>query len=188
MSPQTFIDGDRIELRPPTEADVSFLVAGENHPDVRRHIGAFRTPLSEARYREERWPPENDADGVWLVVVPTEGEATADPVGSVSLAPIQQPDGYANFGVWFHPDAWGNGYALAAGARLLDYGFCEHRLHRVSAVVQADNDASKRLCDRLGFVHEGAAREAEFTDGEYVDVERYGLLEREWDGPAAVLD
>lgn len=73
-------------------------------------------------------------------------------------------------------------------AHLIDHGFREHRLHRTSATLMAENDASRRLCERLGFVHEGTARETQFTDGGFVDAERYGLLEREWDGPDAVLD
>lgn len=186
MPATTFIDGDRIELRPPAEEDIPLLVEAENHPQIRRHIGAFRTPLSEATYREERWPP--DDDGISLLVVPTAGQFEGEPVGSVTLGHVQQPDGYANFSVWLHPDVWGNGYALDAGAHLLDYGFRSHRLHRVSATVAGDNDASRQLCERLGFVEEGAAREAWFLDGEHVDAVHYGLLEREWDGPAAVLD
>ena len=51
----------------------------------------------------------------------------------------------------------------------------------------APNDASQTLCKRLGVVHEGTTRETQFVDGEYVDVERYGLLSDEWDGPATVL-
>jgi RimJ/RimL family protein N-acetyltransferase len=52
----------------------------------------------------------------------------------------------------------------------------------------APNDASRTLCERLGFVHEGTARQAQFADGEYVDVERYGLLVDEWESPREVLD
>ncbi|MFD1525751.1 GNAT family N-acetyltransferase [Halolamina salina] len=188
MPHATFIDGDRIELRPPDEGDIPLLVEAENHPQVRRHVTRFRTPVSEAAYREDRWPLPNDDDGVELLVVPKSGDFGGEPVGSVSLAPIQQPDGYANFGVWLHPDAWGNGYALDAGAHLLDYGFRAHRLHRVSATVAGSNDASRRLCERLGFAEEDAAREAWFLDGEHVDAVHYGLLEREWDGPAAALE
>ncbi|WP_135822234.1 GNAT family N-acetyltransferase [Halostella litorea] len=188
MPGPTFIECDRIELRPPGEEDIEFLLTGVNHPEVRRHIGVFRTPYSEETYREELWPVDTDADGVTLLPVPTAGEFADEPVGSVQLYPIREADGYANFGVWFHPDAWGRGYALEASAHLLDYGFSDLRLHRVSATVRAGNDASCRLCERLGFVHEGTTRETEFADGEYVDVERYGLLVDEWDGPDAVLE
>lgn len=188
MPATTFIDGDRIELRPPEEADIPFLQEGMNHPEIRRYISNFRTPFSEHRYREELWPPDNGDDGVLLLAVPKTGEFAGEPVGSVQLSPMQQPDADANFGVWFHPKAWGNGYALAASARLLDYGFREHRLHRVSATVQSGNEASARLCDRLGFVHEGTAREAQFAAGEFVDVDRYGLLESEWAGADALIE
>ncbi|MFB6220757.1 MAG: GNAT family N-acetyltransferase [Halolamina sp.] len=188
MSESTFIDADRIELRPPEEADIPFLQEGVNHPEIRRYISRFRTPFSEHRYREEAWPPANGDDGVSLLAVPKQGEFAGEPVGSVQLYPLHQPDAYANFGVWFHPDAWGNGYALEASAHLIDHGFRERRIHRVSATVMDRNDASRRLCDRLGFVHEGTAREAQFTDGKFVDAERYGLLEAEWDRPEAVLD
>lgn len=37
-------------------------------------------------------------------------------------------------------------------------------------------------------VHEETAREAQFADEDYVDIERYGLLVDEWSVPGAVLD
>lgn len=187
MSRSTFIDCDRIELQPPEEDDIEFLREGVNHPDVRRYIGAFRTPYTDERYREELWSAETDGESASLLAVPKEGEFAGEPVGSVQLHPVVSGDGYANFGVWFHPKAWGDGYATEASAHLLEYGFRELRLHRVSATAAAPNAASRRLCERLGFVHEGTARESQFLDGEYVDVERYGLLVDEWQGPDEVL-
>lgn len=188
MTGQTFIDCERVELRPAEEADLPFLREGVNHPDVRRYIGVFRTPYTDERYREELWPVEHQADNVSLLAVPKAGEHAGDPVGSVQLTPVKEAHGYANLGVWFHPKAWGRGYALEASAHLVEYGFQQLRLHRVSAMAASPNEASRTLCKRLGFVHEGTTREAQFADGRYVDVERYGLLVDEWDGPAEVLD
>lgn len=188
MSRPKFITTDRLDLTPATEDDLVFLQEGVNHPKVRQYISVFRTPYTEERYRDELWPAEHDGDGVSLLAVPTDGEYAADPVGSVQLYPLNETDGWANFGVWFHPKAWGNGYALEASAHLIEYGFQNLRLHRVSATPMTPNDASQTLCRRLGFVHEGTTRETQFIDGEYVDVERYGLLSDEWDGPEAVLE
>ncbi|MFP9062067.1 GNAT family N-acetyltransferase [Natrialbaceae archaeon A-chndr2] len=188
MPGPTFITTDRLELRPPEESDIPFLQEGVNHPEVRKYISAFEGPYDEQRYRDELRARENDGDATTLLAVPTTGEFADEPVGSVSLAPVIQRDGYANFGVWFHPKAWGNGYALEASAHLLEHAFRERRLHRVSATAMCPNEASQQLCERLGFVHEGTAREAQFADGAYVDVERYGLLRREWGGPANVLE
>lgn len=188
MPGPTFIDCDRLELTTAEEEDIEFLHEGVNHPDVRQYISAFRTPYSEDQYRDERWTTGDTERDVSVLAVPKDGEFAAEPIGTLSLSPLVERDGYGNFSLWFHPTAWGNGYALEAGAHLLEYGFRQHRLHRLSATVTAPNDASKRLCERLGFVREGTAREAQFADGGYVDVERYGLLVDEWDGPEEVLE
>lgn len=188
MPGQPFITGDRIDLRTAEESDIEFLLAGVNHPDVRRYISVFDTPYTETRYREELWPVEHDEEGVSLLAVPTAGEREGDPVGSVQLYPLDPVDGWANLGVWFLPTAWGNGYAIEACARLIEYGFRQRRLHRLSATTVTQNAASVTLCERLGFVHEGTTRETQFVAGAFVDVERFGLLVDEWRGLEAVLD
>lgn len=188
MSRPTFINCNRLNLKPADEEDIQFLQEGVNHPQVRQYISSFRTPYTEERYREELWPMDHDGDTVSLLAIPNEGEFEGEPVGSVSLSPIIENDGYANFGVWFHPEVWGNGYALETSAYLIEYGFRDCRLHRISATIMAPNEASKTLCERLGFVHEGTARETQFANGGYVDVERYGLLVDEWVGPEEILD
>ena len=186
MPGPTFIDCDRLDLKPAEEDGIEFLLEGVNHPKIRRYISAFRTPYNEERYRYELRSRESDDPS--LLAVPNDGEFAGEPVGTVSLSPLIERDGYANFGVWFHPKTWGKGYAIEASAYLIEYGFERLRLHRVSATVMAINEASNKLCERLGFVHEGTAREAQFAGGEYVDVERFGLLFDEWKGLEVVLD
>jgi len=188
MSRPTFIECDRLELKPPEEDDIEFLREGVNHPKVRQYISSFRTPYTEDRYRDELWPREHDGDNVSLLAIPNDGDFAGEPIGSVQLSPIIDSDGYANFGVWFHPKAWGEGYALEASAHLIEYGFQDLRLHRISATTMAPNEDSRSLCERLGFVHEGTARQTQFANGEYVDVERYGLLAEEWEGYSEVLE
>lgn len=53
MSRPTFIECDRLDLKPPDEDDLEFLTETVNHPRVRRYIGSFRTPYTEERYRDE---------------------------------------------------------------------------------------------------------------------------------------
>jgi len=187
MPGPVFIETDRLELRTAEEEDVDFLHECENHPDVRRYIQLFRTP-STRDDREERFEEHDaDEDAVTLLPVPKTGEHAGDAVGSFQLYPVNDARGWANFAGWLHPGAWGHGYATETGAHLLDHGFREMRLHRVSAVVYATNDGALALSERLGFTHEGTRRDAAFADGSFVDLEQFGLLEDEWDGPAAVL-
>ena len=180
MTRPLFVEGDRVTLRVADDTEPA-LERGKNHPDVRRYVSVFRRPRRSDS-------TDSTDDDPWTVIVPRGADTPDDPVGSVSLAPIQQVDGYANLGVWLSPDAWGHGYAVDACAHMIDYGFRELALHRVSATAMTPNEPSIGMLDRLGFVHEGTAREAQFADGEHVDAERYGLLRGEWEGPEAVLD
>ncbi|WP_255151049.1 GNAT family N-acetyltransferase [Halorarius halobius] len=188
MPGHLFIDTDRLELRTPEEEDKEFLREGHNHPDVRRHVDQFRTPTTAAEYDDLYEQYEADEDSASLLVVPKEGEHAGEAVGSAQLAPVVDSRGWANLGAWLHPTAWGNGYATEACAHLLAYGFADLRLHRVAAYVDAGNDASRALVERLGFVHEGTSRDDIYRDGGYVDRERYGLLDSEWAGVDAVLE
>ncbi len=43
-----------------------------------------------------------------------------------------------------------------------------------------ENEASKRVIEKLGFVHEGTKRDDAFINGEYLDREVYAVLRPEW--------
>ena len=175
MSGPVFIKGNRIELRTTEEADIEFLVRGVNHPEIRRHISVFRTPTNTEQYHDTFEAIDSDDSGASLLVC-----VDGDAVGSAQLYPVNDAQGRANLGCWLLPEAQGNGYATEACELLVDYGFRELRLHRISGVVMAPNEDSRRLLERIGFTHEGTTREATFANGEYVDEVRYGLLEGEW--------
>lgn len=171
-----FLEGDRTELRTVEEADIGFLQAGMNHPEIRPYAGAD-TPYNRRRYEQERFEQLADDDVLHLLV--WDG---SDRLGDVSLAPIDERRGWANLGYWIHPDHQGRGYATEAARMVLTHGFDELRLHRISATIVGENDASKRVVEKLGFVHEGTKRDDAYLDGEYVDREVYAALSDEWTG------
>jgi ribosomal-protein-alanine N-acetyltransferase len=55
-------------------------------------------------------------------------------------------------------------------------------LHRVDAMALAFDKARLDYLQRAGFTHEGTLRQHIRYDGDYVDVELFGLLESEWPG------
>lgn len=57
-----------------------------------------------------------------------------------------------------------------------DYPFNQLRVVRVTGLVPDSNEASKRFCEHLGFVHEGRVRKAA-TDGS--DLIVFGMLREE---------
>ncbi|MFB6205877.1 MAG: GNAT family N-acetyltransferase [Haloglomus sp.] len=184
MPGPVFIETDRLELRTVEAEDAGVVQRGRMHPEVRRHIAEFRAPRSEEAIADE--VPNDDA--VRLLVVPKTGDMAKEPVGEASLDYIHEEDGWANISFWLFPAARGRGYATEAAANLVAFGFRERGLRRVTANAVAPNEGSLALLERLGFVHEGTQREKARVNGEFVDVEFYGLLRREWDGVEAALD
>lgn len=57
----------------------------------------------------------------------------------------------AELGYWLGRAHWGQGYALEAARRLLDWAFAALPLSHVTATVAADNEASMAVLRHLGF-------------------------------------
>jgi ribosomal-protein-serine acetyltransferase len=63
---------------------------------------------------------------------------------------------------------------------LIDIGFRERGLHRITIRAGVENVRSRAIPERLGFTREGLQREAGRGMGRYYDLVIYGLLESEW--------
>ena len=63
---------------------------------------------------------------------------------------------------------------------VLNYGFTELQLHRIQALIAAENQPSLKLLQRYGFSFEGTMREDYVVDGKNEDSECYSLLKWEW--------
>jgi ribosomal-protein-alanine N-acetyltransferase len=74
----------------------------------------------------------------------------------------------------------GQGYVTEGARALVAYGFATLGLHRIYATTSNVNTGSWRVMERLGMGREACLREAEFHDGQWIDVLIYGLLDREW--------
>ncbi|NLE51130.1 MAG: GNAT family N-acetyltransferase [Chloroflexi bacterium] len=71
---------------------------------------------------------------------------------------------------------------------LVRYCFETRNMHRLDAVALAFDEAKIDALRRAGFVHEGTLRQHIRWEGDYVDVEAFGLLEDEWPGYAAKIE
>ena len=86
----------------------------------------------------------------------------------------------ADIGYELNPDYWRRGYATEAARTMVDFGFRELKLHRVSAWCIADNGASARVLEKVGLQLEGRLRENESFKDRWWDTLLYGMLEGEW--------
>lgn len=200
MPGHVFLKGTDVTLRviEQTDQDRAILGRVRNEPAFRHSLG-FDMPWPRSRVQDFVESTVMDESSVNLFVClrdvdpsqdrQTEVSETRDAesrrsgdgstvIGAVNLFDIDATSGTLSY--WLFESHRGSGYATEAVSLLLEYAFNERGLHRVEAEVFEGNDSSERLLDRLGFVHEGTARDAHFARGEFKDTFQFGLLTSEW--------
>ncbi|MFB9433265.1 GNAT family N-acetyltransferase [Streptoalloteichus tenebrarius] len=83
-------------------------------------------------------------------------------------------------GVAIAADHHGQGYATDASRAMVDFGFCQLGLHRITATIGPENTVSLRVIEKLGFTLEGRLRDHVFTNGSWRDSLLYSMLEDDW--------
>ena len=144
----------RLELRELMENDAPFILELLNEPSFIRNIGDrnVRT-VDHAREYIRKGPLASYARhgfGLWLVQLKVEGT----PVGICGLLKrdvLDAPD----IGFAYLPAFQSKGYGYEAARAVLDHARDSLRLPRVLAIVNADNDGSARLLEKLGMRFEG---------------------------------
>jgi [ribosomal protein S5]-alanine N-acetyltransferase len=86
----------------------------------------------------------------------------------------------AKLGYAIAVDYWGRRYATDATSALIDFGFRELKLHRISAAMGPNNTASIVIADRLSMTYEGRIRDHVYTNGRWRDSLLYSVLINEW--------
>jgi RimJ/RimL family protein N-acetyltransferase len=145
---------ERLTIRQIEEDDDSFILELLNDPSFIRNIGDrnVRT-LDDARDYIRKGPLasyERHGFGLWLVELTGEGT----PIGMCGLLKrdvLDSPD----IGFAYLPAFHGKGYGYEAARAVLDHARNALGLPRVVAIVNADNEPSARLLEKLGMRFEG---------------------------------
>lgn len=101
-------------------------------------------------------------------------------IGDVVLFFHSAEHAAGELGYVFAPEVGGHGYATEACRAVLQLGFGELGLHRITARLDARNERSARLAGRLGMRQEAHLREAEMFKGGWSDTVIFALLDHEW--------
>ncbi len=101
-------------------------------------------------------------------------------IGTIELYNLQHQF-KAELGYALNPKYWGNGYAVEAAMKVLEYGFTYLNLKRIEAKTYVDNYQSRRVCEKIGMNFEGIAKKAyQRYDGKIFDEARYGITDEEY--------
>ena len=181
LQPDYPIRTERLVLRPVEPADAEAMAAYQGREDVCRYIPYYPRSVDEVRQRIAagrcQSVIENEGDAMTIAVAIAR---TRELIGDLMLRWLSDVHRTAEIGYAFHPDHSGQGYATEAAAALLPLAFDGLGAHRVIARLDARNDASAKLCLRLGMRQEAYLRENEWFKGEWTDEIDYALLDSEW--------
>ena len=136
----------RLLLRPRALADTEACLAMDREPGVTDHIdGPWDDPTAHRAFIAERtrgpWP---EGMGYWTVTT------EAGFAGWVCLVPVEEtPD--VEIGWRLRPGLWRRGIATEAAEALLRHAFAGLGLAAVVTRIAAENIASLRVAEKLGF-------------------------------------
>ncbi|HWK21734.1 MAG TPA: GNAT family protein [Ureibacillus sp.] len=89
-------------------------------------------------------------------------------------------DRKGEIGYVVHPDYWGMGYATEVAKILIEFGFSQLGLHRISATCDPKNIGSVKVLEKAGLKREGTIRDDFLIHNGWRDSHLYGILEHEW--------
>lgn len=171
---------ERLRLRRFTATDLAAY--GDYHclPEVYRYLYA-PTPtwdqLAEQLASTLHSELNNDGDTLYYAVTLKE---TDQLIGEVLLKLASKAALQAEIGYIFNPAFAGKGYATEAVRAVLARGFSEAGFHRIFARLDADNQGSVGIAERLGMRKEAHFRQNDRFNDQWGDELVYAILKQEF--------
>jgi RimJ/RimL family protein N-acetyltransferase len=146
---------DRLLLRAPRPGDALDLFEATRHPQFNEHLMWAAPPhLDAARQRMQR-TIDRAAAGVCAALAAT-CRTSGRWAALLRFEPRPQA-GWAELGLWSHPDFWGAGHGEELTRLAIDQAFAHGELDAVLACARPQHEASLRLLGRCGLAPIGMA-------------------------------
>jgi len=160
-------------LRAVIGRDLELMRSWRNHPDIASKMYT-RHDISAEEHRAW-WARTSERDDQAYFIY----ECANKPLGVIGFTQIDQNNGSCFWAFYASPNA-----PKGTGSRMefvaLEHVFSSLKLHKLSCEVLAFNEPVVGLHKKFGFQVEGVFRDHHKMNGDYVDIVRMGLLEREW--------
>lgn len=167
------------KLRRAEPKDSQALYVYKNDPSIMPLLGGFHSGMSHGDILNWIATHNSRNDEVLWVVADLENDSC---LGHVGLYKIDYRIRSAEFAILLgKQDRWGQGWGKAITKYVVEYGFTQLNMNRISLTVLENNKRALKLYETFGFVKEGVLRCAQFKDGKYLDLCCYALLRDEYD-------
>jgi len=158
---------ERLTLRPLRTTDAEAVVALAGDPDVARMTARIPHPYSLAQ--AEEWIAQTARSGEVVFAIAYQGAL----IGCAGYMP--EANGCAEFGYWIGKPYWNQGFATEAGRSVAADAIASGEIRSLTAGHFADNPASARVLEKLGFAPAGEGRLQCVARGEDVPCVLYRL-------------
>jgi RimJ/RimL family protein N-acetyltransferase len=176
----TQLETPRLIIRRFQDTDLAAFVDYRNDPEVARYQGwdSISPPKAQSFIQVQK-RIEPGIPGQWFQFA-VESKASGELAGDCGLCVTVQDARQAQLGVTFARAHQGQGLATEAVTAVLDFAFINLDLHRVIAIVDAENTPSARLMERAGMRREGHFLKNAWFKEHWSDEYLYAVLQAEW--------
>ncbi|MEO1140469.1 MAG: GNAT family N-acetyltransferase [Pseudomonadota bacterium] len=178
------LETKRLRLRPFCDQDLDIAQAILCDPKVMHYVADAMTPDAVERHMKDAVKRgAGGRIGIWSIQRKDTGQKIGD--GVLTPVPIDDddidwtqvvPDAYPRdqieVGYMLLPDAWGQGFATEACARLLKFAFEMTTLSEVVATTDPDNAKSQHVLQKCGMRPIGTKRAYGYDDVSWFEMTR----------------
>jgi ribosomal-protein-serine acetyltransferase len=101
-------------------------------------------------------------------------------IGVIGLKKVDWANRIVEIGYWLGQQYQGKGIITKCCRVVVDYAFSHIGANRIEIKCGVGNEKSSHVPQRLDFTFEGIERDGELVNGQFIDIEVYSLLKREW--------
>jgi ribosomal-protein-alanine N-acetyltransferase len=170
------LETPRLILRAHANTDSETLFAMRNNDDVMRFIHRERQKTIaeiEDFITEFNLGCQQGKHLAWVIAWK---ENPDQMIGSIGYWRTDLANYRAEIGYMLHPTYWRKGIVSEALTKTIEFGFTAMKLHSIHANVSPDNEASRQILIKHGFMKEAYLKEDHYFNGKFLDSEIYGRL------------
>lgn len=169
---------ERFSLKEIEDGDIELIHRGLSDERVTKHYAVHFPTLEDAREQMEWYADlKKNGTGAWWGIYFTQ---TGEFCGAGGFNGLDREHNKAEIGFWLYPEFWGMGILKEVMPLLFKLGFENFNLNRIEGFVENTNRKCKSALEKINFRHEGTLKECEIKDGNYLDVDIYAILKKDW--------
>jgi ribosomal-protein-alanine N-acetyltransferase len=166
---------ERLLLRSFRQTDLENVFYGLSHPDVIQFYGVHYNSLSATQAQMDWFAAlEKDKTGQWWAICSADDAVFYGACGFNGWSHQHQK---AEIGFWLLPEHQGKGIMNEAMPIICHYAFKTMGLHRIEAMVETPNTASKKVLEKAGFMLEGTLKDCEVKNGQFISLDVWAKLQ-----------